>query len=118
MVVMSMGGADSMASRYGAPLPRPVPFLFLRDRQTEKRDGLAVAGKLLCPWPAPFSDDHLAELAEIKARLAAARGCGLGLVGSWVTKDSVRPFKIQSAAWLARMAADGVVVPIRVARAA
>jgi hypothetical protein len=85
----------------------------LRDRQTEKREGLAVAGKLLCPWPRPLTDQQLAELAEIKARLAAACGNGLGLIGSWVTKDAVHAFKIKSASWLARMAADGVVVPIR-----
>ncbi len=35
--------------RYGAPPVRPIPFLFLRDRAAERRDGLLVAGRLHSP---------------------------------------------------------------------
>jgi hypothetical protein len=78
-----MGATESAKHRYGAPAVRPVPFLFLRDRRTEAADGLAVAGKLVCPgWSRPVPDQRRAELADVAARLLDARRNGrLGRLG-------------------------------------
>jgi hypothetical protein len=89
--------------------------LFLRDREAERRDGLLVAGRLLCPWPQPLTNQRRDELARIEARLARERERGLlGPLGSWVTEDRIVPFKIQGLDWLKRMAADGLRIPIRI----
>ena len=59
-----MSGAESLRHRYGAPPVRPAPYLFLRDRKAERRDGLLVAGRLLCPWPQPLTNQRRDELAK------------------------------------------------------
>jgi hypothetical protein len=107
---------ESMRCRYDAPRTRPLPFLFLRDRHSEKTDGLAVAGKLVCPgWTKPVPDLRREELSAIAGRLLAARRGGrLGPLASWVDDTGIKPFDVQSLAWLRRQAADGLVVPIRV----
>ncbi|MGD0108483.1 MAG: hypothetical protein ABSC06_31250 [Rhodopila sp.] len=110
-----MSGAESLRHRYGAPPVRPAPYLFLRDREAERREGLLVAGRLLCPWPQPLTDQRRDELARIEARLAKERERGLlGPLGSWVTEDRIVPFTVQSIEWLKRMAADGLRIPIRI----
>jgi hypothetical protein len=109
-----MGATDSMACRYNAPATRPAPYLFLRDRQAERREGLLVAGRLLCPWP-QLTDQRRDELTSIEARLAKERGLGLlGPLGSWVTEERIVAFKIESIEWLRRMAFDGLRIPVRV----
>jgi hypothetical protein len=61
-----MGATESAKHRYGAPAVRPLLFLFLRDRRSEASDGLAVAGKLVCPgWTKPVPDQQRQELADI-----------------------------------------------------
>jgi hypothetical protein len=102
------------SSRESLPAASPAPFLFLRDRAMERSEGLAVAGRLWCPWPA-LTDQRRRELACVEARLAMERAGGrLTLVGSWVTTDSVRPFKLHHVDWLKRGAVDGLRVPIRI----
>ena len=109
-----MGATESMRSRYEAPAVRSV-YLFLRDREAERRDGLLVAGKLLCPWPLPLTDQRREELARIEARLVKERSRNLlGPLGSWVTADRIVAFRIQSVDWLKRMAFDGLRIPVRV----
>ncbi|MGD0108768.1 MAG: hypothetical protein ABSC06_32735 [Rhodopila sp.] len=110
-----MGAPESLRHRYGAPAVRPAPYLFLRDRKAERRDGLLVAGRLLCPWPQPLTEARREELARIEARLVGERERGvLGPLGSWVTEDRIVPFTVQSIEWLKRMAADGLRIPIRI----
>jgi hypothetical protein len=89
-----MGATESMRCRYEAPSTRPSPYLFLRDRQAEQRDGLLVAGRLLCPWPLPLTEARREELARIEARLVKERSRNLlGPLGSWITEDRIVAFK-------------------------
>jgi hypothetical protein len=90
--------------------------LFLRDRHSEKTDGLAVAGKLVCPgWTRPVPDHWLEALTAIAGRLLEARRSGgLGPLASCIDDTGIRPFDVQSMAWLRRQAADALVIPIRV----
>jgi hypothetical protein len=111
-----MARVDSLKARYGAPATRAAPYLFLRDRHSEKSDGLAVAGKLVCPgWTKPVPDQRRDELAGIAGRLLEARRAGwLGPLASWVDATGIRAFDVQSLAWLRRQAVDALVIPIRV----
>jgi hypothetical protein len=111
-----MGATESMRCRYEAPSTRTAPFLFLRDVRAEASDGLAVAGKLVCPgWTRPVPDRQREELAVIAGRLLEARRSGgLGRLANWIDATGIRPFDVQSVAWLRRQAADGLVIPIRV----
>jgi hypothetical protein len=114
---MSMGGADSMASRYSAPLSRLVPFIFVRDQASERRDSLQLAGLLiLTPWPKRIGIAGEAGHPEVVAAVMHRLVTGRARIdrACWVEPEKITPaaFDFQ---WLRRRIADHATLAVRLA---